>query len=454
MDLYPTILKNILLPMADLVRGTEVVKNYEWLQETQWWTSRNLEELQNEKLRNLIAYAYENVPYYEQIFRERKLTPQDIKTVKDLHKLPFLTKQIVLENFPDKIVSRQKIKALTIYTSGSSGNMLKLYRDMNAFSVAWAAFFRYCDWMGINVGERIINLWGNPIIIPEGKKIKRKIENLLFRRKTISAFKLTETDLKGYIDEIRSFKPRLVRGYTSALDVLALFMEQSGIDDLKPVAISTTAERLFPFQKTRIESAFGCKIFDNYGCGESLSVAFECDAHNGYHVTDEHVIIETIPINISSPSGAEEVVLTNLDNYTMPFIRYKNGDLAIKKHENCPCGRGLSMLQSVEGRISDVMITKDGKVVHGEFFTHILNESGLTDILGIKQFQVIQEVDGRIVLKIVSNREATKEETKQILEECYNYLGNVDVEIEFVDFIQLSETGKFRFTISKAHTKS
>jgi phenylacetate-CoA ligase len=222
-------------------------------------------------------------------------------------------------------------------------------------------------------------------------------------------------------------------------------------NDLKvhsPKGIVTSAETLYPHQRETIESVFGCRIFNRYGCREAGNIAQECEEHNGLHIFSEHVVVEVVDEkgDPAPPGEPGEIVVTKLDNYVFPFIRYRIGDIGVLSERRCPCGRNLPMLESVEGRVFDIIVGTNGNHLSGTFWTILLREY----VSGISKFQVIQEEYGKILLKLEAGSGFSEKEKEKLISKIRERCGeDMNVEIETVEEIEQTESGKHRFVISK-----
>jgi len=393
------------------------------------------------------------VPYYNRVLKERSLTPGDIATVDDLHKLPILDKGSIRNNFPDKIVARnvRKGELMPSRTAGSTGEPLHFYVDRRSRSFCRAAFYRFLKWMGIEIGDTIAQIWAGPELNKTKGRIVSELKKSMLRIVTLNALKMDERHLATYAEKLAKLKPKLLYGYPSSMYILAEYMDKIGAKVEHDLAVSTTAEVLPNHQRDFIESFFHCRIFDLYGCGELNSIACECEKHGGLHIATEHVIVEIIPED-GSRSNAESglVVITDLENYGMPFIRYANGDRSLLLKESCTCGRGLPLMASIEGRIYDVIRGLNGNTIYGGFIHKILfGQLDWISRFGIRQYQVIQETDRDLTVKIVSDIRPPRNDEEQLTPIIHRYLGRMNVRIQYVEGISPGESGKTRFVISK-----
>lgn len=198
-----------------------------------------------------------------------------------------------------------------------------------------------------------------------------------------------------------------------------------------------------------MEEQFRCKVFDQYGCGEVESIAYECEAHHGYHIIDEHVLLEFLREDGSpaKPGEPGSVVVTDLDNYMMPFIRYKNGDRGIPSIDACSCGRGLSKMGKVQGRDSDIIFTPDGRVLTLPSF---YGTSVLKHMKGLAQYQVVQESLNELTIRIVTDESLTQKDLDHLYMITADYVGDqMKISIEKIPRIEPDENGKVKLVKSK-----
>lgn len=440
--MYPTLFKNIIFPVMELSQRTKIQKYLKWLEKTQWWKPRELEELQNKKLRALIRHAYENVPYYHLLFKRLNLSPEEIKTKDDLNKLPLLTKDVIRKNFNNMLARNiNSSQFLEASSSGTTGEPLKFYISQDAYSCGWAQTFRCWSWAGYELGEPYVK-----VDMEERKKLVKKVQDRLMRCLHIGASTINESSAEKLLRRIEKFNPKIIRSYASPAFLLARYARELDIK-IQPSAVMTTGEKLFPHYRETIEEQFCCEVFDCYG-GEATPLAFECEMHDKYHLCDETAIVEILRGNEQVSSGEiGEIVFTNLDNYVMPFIRYKVGDVGIPSDEMCECGRGLSCIESIEGRVGDLVVTQNGSFLLPNFFTNLFK-----DIEGVNKFQILQENLHRIDVKLVRNEKFKEKDADYILRKIKGTVGkDIEVNIEFVDHIPPTRSGKERLIVSKVN---
>lgn len=417
---------------------------------TDYFSERAIVDYQNKKLQKLILHAYDNVPYYNRLFDKLHLKPYDIQTVEDLQKLPILNKSDIQNYIED-------LKAINIdsfyksNTSGSTGKPLTIYKNYDNKLVEMTLMARFNENIGYKIGENQIIFWG--VHATEGfEGIKNYIKSILYNQLTINSYGLTDEILSEIAFKIYRNPNVNLRGYTSAIILLVKKMEELHLKtDIK--SISVTAEQLFKHNRKIIEDHLGCNLYDQYGCGETNSIAFECDEHNGLHHAFEHSILEVLDDN-NDPIEKGDVVITNLDNYAMPLIRYKNGDIVKLSSEKCACGRNSQLIEKIEGRSYDFIRGINGKILHGGFFDDVLLDSGFTEKCRIKDIQIVQTDADELTINYVTDITISNSEKDNLITTYQKYLGPMNIKFKKVDNISLSPAGKKKFVISLEHARN
>jgi phenylacetate-CoA ligase len=423
---------------------------YDTLQKTQWLDMSQTRELQDEKLRRLVRHAYRNVPYYRAKMKELGLRPEDIRGQEDLHKLPMLTKADVRKHLYFDILSENHDKAevLKITTSGSTGEPFVCYADRAQLEFRWAATLRAQEWTGYRFGDPCVRLWHQTIGMSKSQIMREHADAFFTNRTFIPVFELSDQNLDRMIETIEGTRPTLIDGYAEAFDFIAHYLKSRGKLDVRPRAIMSSAQTLPEPSRKLIEEAFGCKVFDKYGSREFSGIAYECEAHAGHHVVAEGYLLEILRDGRpAKPGEVGEVVITDLNNYCMPFIRYRIGDLAEAMHdEPCSCGRGAPRVGRIEGRVQSIIQGVDGQYLPGTFFAHYLKELDYA----FKRFQVVQEERGAMKFNIVKGSRFSQQVLDEVLATFRQHLGErMRIDVEFVDEIALIRTGKHLAAVSR-----
>jgi len=337
-------------------------------------------------------------------------------------------------------------------TGGSTGVNLNFFSDGKNSGYVNAIALRNDRWAGLEIGDKNAVLWGSPFDISRANNLKSKIYHKIFRTLFLSSYFLSEEDMFTYARKLLQYKPKILRGYPSPLYHFAKFLEENGIKGINPKSIISSAEVLYDYQRELIESVFQCRVFNRYGCREFSAIAQECSQHLGMHINSEHVYVECLKGDGEPAALGEtgELVITDLDNYGMPFIRYMIGDIGVLCDRKCNCGRVLPILEKIDGRAFDIVVGTNGRAVGGTFWTLLLR----TAIEGIKQFQVVQESVGEINIEVVPDESFEEGQIDTLINKIREYLGeDMKVNFQIVDKIPPSKSGKSRFVISKvAHS--
>ena len=402
-----------------------------------------LRRLQLERFRFLVRYAYENVPFYRRKFRSAGVKPEDVKGFDDLGRIPTTGKfEIQACNPKDLVGFNVNLNSLIKRTtSGSTGVPLTIFTDGRVEDFYTAVWMRAAFECGLRVKDRMAII-ADPRTFPKGKTFLQRLG--VAERKYLSIFDPAERQLAL----LKEFRPDAVKGYTSSLIILAGEFGKA----LKGVGarmVFSGAELLSEADRQLISSAFEAELFDFYACTELGWLAWECKAHNGYHVNADSVLLEFLDDDGESVAPGEKgrVVGTSLFNNVMPLIRYELEDVAVPVNDDCPCGTTLPLIRSVEGRADDFLIAADGKKISPTVFFPYPFES----VEWIRQFRIIQESRKKLIIQVVpkkalEDREEIVERAKRKLCELF---GDVEVEFEFMENIPLDSSGKLRKVISR-----
>ncbi|MBS3125167.1 phenylacetate--CoA ligase family protein [Candidatus Woesearchaeota archaeon] len=432
--IYPALLDTFIFPVTNIFMGRKFWFIYHQLQKSQWFNREQIEQIQVLKLRKLVAHAYATVPLYRQLMDNKKVRPEEIKTLADIKKLPIVSKKDFRQDFPDRCTSITTSRKDWIFdsTSGSTGSPFQFIRDKQFSDYALANTYRNYTWTGIFIGQRIASLWGF-----HTSSWGVKILDTLLRRKFFSSFDI-EKNFTDYYLAMKSYHPVLIEAYSASITHFAKLLQENDITDLHiPYAISS-AETLYPENRKLIEHTLHTQVFDRYGSREVGNVAHECREHKGLHINAETYIVEVVKDKPSDEKG--HLVVTNLSNFTMPFIRYDTEDYAIASNKTCACGRGLPLLERVEGRITDFIKLPNGKELSFLFFNYFFEQYGAY----LKQFQVIQDSPKHLLIKLVVTEKYTLTKEKELIAGIKKKVGDMNIDVEQVYEIKKETSGKLR----------
>lgn len=446
--IYTRLVSTLLFPLHERLKKHDTVAIKAQLEKSQWLPTDKIMQTQAERLQQFIGKIIEDVPYYKALFDELGLSSSDIKSVADLHKLPFLDKPTIRENY-SALKSSQAGAVSSFTTGGSSGTPLTFLLGDERVSHDVAEKWRATRWWDVDIGDKEIVAWGSPIELGAQDKV-RILRDKLFRSTLIPAFDVDESKLLGFIDRIKSIEPQMLFGYPSVFSLIAKVALSHNIDltQLGIKVVFVTSERLYPYQREVIEKAFGAPVANGYGSRDAGFIAHQCPS-GSMHISAEDLIVEIIDKdgNVVADGEKGEIVITHMATSDFPFVRYRTGDIAALDTKSCTCGRGLPVLKDIEGRTTDFVVAANGTMMHGLALIYILRE-----LDGIEEFKIIQEskLHTRVDIVPAKGNSISKEITDNIVSGFKARLGGeVVVDVEIVTEIAAEKSGKFRYVISK-----
>jgi phenylacetate-CoA ligase len=435
------------LTLYDRLKNTTIREYFSFYKQTLNWSSDRIKEYQLIKLTKLITHAYSNIPYYRKLFDDNNISPEIIKDYENFKKVPYLLRDDIKNNLKELTPIDTNLKH--VYrgsSSGSTGKPINYYIDNNSLSAGRAAMYVGWSFAGWNLGDKGLHIWGNPRVVKEQwKKTSSIIKEIIFNHYKYPAYKLTDYgQFNELIRLIKSGKYTFIDGYTTAIYLLANYVKENNLTLNKFGDVLTTAETLQDYQRVIIEETLG-PVYDGYGCSEIEGVANQCIICKNYHIIDPHVIVE-YENSIEGQDESKEIVVTELDNYIMPFIRYKIGDMAIKTNNNCEIN--FSSLKKITGRSSDIIrLPGGGNLVVSSFFGAALMRK-MGD--NIKQYQIVKTRPDKLIVKLSVNDSFKNEDRNQINRYIDEYLQDkIQYEVQIVDRIDISATGKYKLLIDE-----
>ena len=443
------IFREILDPAVHAFRRNGVNRARREAERNQWLSLDEVEALQRRKLADLLTFVNRNVPYYRTLFAESQVPADGEKAVEEFHRIPELTKKIIRAQ-PDALVSEDLEGNYLIpnSTSGSTGEAIRFFTDKKSRARRKAAGQRGDTWAGWRIGERAVSLWGAPLDVASASSLRGKLRDLVRGHRFFSSFDLSEPTMDRYIDVMRRFRPLLFVSYPGPLETFALHCRKRGARFPSLRSIVSSAETLWPHQRKLVEEVFGVDVYDRYGSREFAHIAGECSEHDGLHISADRLFLEIVDDKgrHCAPGETGRMLVTDLDNYGMPLIRYDIGDRAIvAERRACACGRGFPRIQSVEGRTLEIVVTPDGRQIGGTFWTLLLRSRP-----GFDQFQVIQDRIEKVNIRYVRNAEFESDVLEYFSAKIREYCGNeFGVDFEETESIDLTRSGKQRIIISR-----
>ena len=446
--MYSTLLRNVIIPLYDFASRNPTRKYMSDLEKSQWFSMDEIREIQEKKLRHLIKYAYESVPYYHRMFRKNKLNLNDIKSLEDLAKLPILSRNEVRNEF-DVLMSTTYPRKKMRYgcTGGSTGEPINFYTTRENRHWSNAARYLAWRWAGFEIGDKIAQVFGLHLDQPVFQSIKGKIEGKIKRRIALDAYEMSEKAIDKFVQKMKRVDPKIFYGNATSVANLAKYIQDKGIEGFHMKSVIIDSMSLFEREVRMIERVFGCKVWWNYHNRENGTFASECSEHNGYHLFSQNFVFEFIREGQKVALGETgSIVVTDLTNYAMPFIRYEVGDMGVPSDEICACGRGLPLMRKLLGRTMEILVSATGDFIVAPFFGRLEHIFRIRDV---KQYQVVQETPSRIIVIIIPGKTYTYEDTNIIKKAMRSVMGDLEIEVKLVDSIAKSKSGKRQVIIRK-----
>jgi phenylacetate-CoA ligase len=396
-----------------------------------------LEALRTKKLRAVIRNAYDHVPYYRSLFRQAGLSPDDIRSVEDLKKVPITTKDDVRAAGPREMVAdwAHLPSLVSDRTSGSTGEPMTVYRSKYELMIGGALHFASLVSLGLRSTDRLATL-GHTFTIPQW--LPRRFR--MYESRVIPS----DVPMDEQIRQLKEFQPTVIHTYPSVLGSLIHNLGCPLRDLIRPRIIITGAEVFEEVLRTRVSAHLDAEFFNVYGAVELGRLAWECPTHEGLHLNADHFILECLEDEESAGlEGAAVAYVTSLYAFAMPFVRYRLGDLTRFLNGRCSCGRSLPLIAPPLGRDNEILSLPSGKMLSPIGFGRILRE-----IPGLNQFRVIQERRDHVVVKVVLANEPDDAVRRQIKEQCLAYIGEpVRLDVQVVEYIR--DGPKFRYVVTK-----
>jgi phenylacetate-CoA ligase len=439
--IFSSVLESALIPAYYGLKGRKYATYRGFLEESQWWSSEQTRQFQWQAVQRLLEHAFRTVPYYRKKYAAAGIDVRDIHTFIDFAKLPPLSRAEV-NSHRDELCSEIITSKLVHHTTGgSSGVPTRFVITMDSYDWRCAASDRAYSWSGHRLGQRTLYLWAAPVGKISRIKSKKVAAHRMLRRELhVPTFTQTPELWRQTLKRALQFRPRFIVGYASSIEQFASFLISEKLTLQGIRAVISAAEPVYEKARQLVMQAFGAPLFNSYGSREFMSIAAECDQHHGLHINAENILVET---ELPSSECPSELLITDLHNFGMPFIRYRIGDVGALDDSMCSCGRGLPLIRSLEGRVLDVLRTPSGRVVHGIFFGHLFK-----DFHEIREFQVQQNSLHEIAVYVVLNSQMLDSSQRLIQQEIARVFGSdVRVVVNPVAAIPRLPSGKRRVTV-------
>lgn len=402
-------------------------------------------------LKKILSHSYNTSSYYKRCWDKLGFNPDQVSGVGDLGQLPLLTKDILEEYSQEIISSKYNVAELEVsLTGGTSGRHSSFFRDYACSTAKRGRQLGILEQCGYPLGTRCALIWGVHDDLPledMGFSFKRKARKFASGCETLCCTTMDDDKLTNYYEQLKKFKPKLIYGYPNAISHFGDFVSRKKLEPICVDKIICTAESLKSNQREQLSKIFKAEVYNLYCTREHGCIGFECSQHNGFHIDTGSVLVEVLQNGNSVPAGeVGDLIITDLLNYGMPFIRNKIGDRGALSLEPCACGCQLPMLRSLDGRVTDMLYLPDGKTVSGLMLSDMF-----IDVQAIRKFQVVQKTIHAFHLNLVVTDDYNFETEARVLKEVKEYLGE-DVVIKvnlFSDIPNNPLSGKFQEVISE-----
>ncbi|HWQ93517.1 MAG TPA: AMP-binding protein [Clostridia bacterium] len=411
------------------------------------WTADQWASWQQSRLSELLRTASHKVPFYRNGWSGSHARGLDPARLADW---PILQKK-ALRGSPHQFLSQEAPQsALRLeQTSGTTGTPLTLWQS-RATAQSWYALMeaRWRGWYGLSRADRWGILGGQLVTPQHQQKPPFWVWNSALNQLYCSSYHISPETCGHYLDEIKTRRLVYLWGYASSLYSLAMFAQERHLQAPQLKVVISNAEPLYDHQRELISRVFQCPVRNTYGMSENTAAASECEA-GSLHLWPEVGVYEVLSDDSNDPVPPGEtgrLICTGFLNADMPLIRYEVGDrvsIAPPTHQ-CPCGRTLPILLSVEGRSDDVILTPDGRRIGR------LDPVFKAD-LHLKEAQIIQESLDVLRVLIVPAQNFSATDERQIIAALRQRIGDISIKVERVTHIPRTANGKFRAVISKVH---
>jgi len=438
---------------SDFFYPLDLVRTNVLLRCSEYWSRGRTEKYQARLLTRLLLFCIREVPYYKKVFQEVGLDADAIypdNAMQCLKTLPVLDKDMLREA-PNLFIScsAKRFNPKPIQTSGTTGTPLTVYWDRGSNVMEFCSIQRLWRWAGFRIGQCFLDLRSRGVFSDAEKNLRRANGICYLRQWKINGLEFSsdlidESNVYQYYKVLLHFKPTLVRGHPQSIQHLASLLRDKGLNEWKPLAVTTASETLYDFQRREIEEAWQVPVLDSYGLKEHNVFIAQC-CEGGLHIFPEYGICEILDDRGNPVQSGEEgwVIATGLHNYAQVLLRYNTRDRAVAgSGRQCPCGRVLPIVERIIGRIDDCIYSPEGRRYSGMHFAFFGRR-------GIKKARLVQNDLTKVKVELVVTEQfdtAEREELKKALRQKAN--DSISFEFHIVDDIIQNTAGKFKFVIS------
>ncbi len=412
--------------------------------------------VQRERLVGLLRHAWEQVPYYHDTLESCGAVRDGRVDLDRFPDIPFLTKDVIRaqgDRLRAKVLPKGR-KAYPNASGGSTGEPVRFWQDSGYWDTTIAVRTYHFSTVGKQLGEREMKIWGNERDLFEGTLgWKATVQNWAYNRRFEQCWHLPEAQILKILRDIDRWKPHMLWCYRDGIDAVAKYVVEHGLRPHSPAAVVLGGATVYPYMAEVIQQAFRCPAISAYGSREVGAVACQCLERAGHHIATHANVVETIDAAGRPVIGQDgELVITPLSNYAMPFLRYRIGDRGKLTDGRCACGRGFPLLESLSGRMVEVLLNAKGEQVDPIYFVQLL--AVIFNRGFVRKFQVMQDEDLAVTLNVVLETGVTREAAQPNLDVVVDKIrlvmgADFPVDIRFVDDIPLSASGKFPYVVRR-----
>jgi phenylacetate-CoA ligase len=418
----------------------------------QWWSTEDLYRFGDERTRSLAIHAAKNVPYYRELFNSLNINPNSMSFSDDWNRLPILEKDTLRTKYNDLISETEHSRrARQNHSGGSTGKPVSFLTDLRLYEIMAANMRLIFSWAGWKPGDMVLHLWGGgdkKLPLPFWEHIKALLNGYL----VLPVYSYDENIFMRWWEVLKKYQPTIIYAYPSVAADFSKWLEGKGYQPEGVKGLFSSAEVLLPNHRKIIESVFNCKVYNQYGSRETPCVACECPEGN-MHIFIDLNRVEFLP----EPEGIghpEHIIVTPIESYAQPLLRYDLGDQGSPKEGLCPCGRGFPLMEMNVGRQNDHIRALDGRIIYPSFFIHLFDGKKWIRRFQFQQFKpdnldLVLETDSTLNVQEYVDRLSS-----EILPKLQSIMGlGIKLKVSIVPIIERTISGKHRFVINELEKK-
>lgn len=446
--MYERICSNLYLPFVDSLKKSPFQAVFAEALHNQYLNASELRDLQLERLNRILRHAVTHSAYYQNTLADLALP---LTSLGQLSELPFSDKEILFDNRDSIRTGKPSGREFESTTSGSTGIAMRFSTDSLQWAWSEAVQWRGRSWWNVERGDRQLVLWGRPIdddaTSGYASALKYRLRNAV-QFNTFAEF--GDEKVRAIVRVLQEFQPQLVYGYGSSLGKVARHMDDLGIvlkSAGRPKVIEYTADHMLADEVRIASRVMGAPVLSAYGASEAPGISQQCWAGNS-HISTDNVVIEFLRQDgtPADPEETAEVVVTTLNNFAMPLIRYRVGDSAAFREGTCRCGVNLPLMDLKIGKSVELIRTSS----HADVSAHVLDYINIhlmkDGIRGIRQFFVEQTGVDTFRLDYIREEPFDGESVLTFQRKMREHLGSqIEIDTQEVESIPLLPSGKRRY---------